>query len=318
MSGRWWRGAWLWSVSLAIAIGGTGIGLAFAQSQPAEPVAPAERPGQAERGGGRPGAQGRRAEMAREAFRARLERRRAMLTEMLARTDTLLAELDRGTELSAIRAQADELERQAGNPDGDGVAQADAAPPVPDAERERPERAPLSEDERAGALRLMQEHRPEAFEEYEQLRARDPRAAERMLERAAPRLREVMALRDRDPQAFDQRLRELGAFGRAAQMARRIAAGESTMTPDALAAAKQRLREAVNDVYTARLETQQRELDALTARLAGVRSELEERTRTREQAVDEHTERMLSRARAARAIAGPDRAPGEKPRNPAR
>lgn len=259
-------------------------------------------------------------------FRERLERRMEELDRQRERMQRAMARLEAGEAPSRVMrellgpgmAREGGFGRDAGNGRGPG---GDAQPVRPFRDRfngpgpnggppggDFPGAGlPLSGEERERALGIIQERLPSIHERLTRLRELDPVAAERMLDRLTPRLREAFNAMRRDPEQFELRARELesglAVFDASMALRRLFAAGE--MAGERVDAARGALREALGAQHDARLALQQHQIASLEKELARVRAEFDDAGARREQILDERTEAFMEGMKARAGEGGP-------------
>jgi hypothetical protein len=176
-------------------------------------------------------------------------------------------------------------------------------PGPPDQLASIPDDRPLTPEQRERVMAFLRETMPGMAERFQSLSTTDPEAADRMLGRMLPRLREASRLREEDPELFALKGDELrtGVDVVAAIRALRAAQG-SPAGPEADAAlttARAGLRDAVSRQIDARLRVQEHELAVLLRRVESLQADLLRRQAGRDAAIADTLER-LERAPAPR------------------
>lgn len=282
--------------------------------------------------------------------RERLQRRLEDIRRFESRLEGLLARLDAGESpadvlrdlapLDGMREGGRRGPREPRSPERPEARPGDRGgdfPPVPgrpegrgerDGPRERqgppdqlasiPDDRPLTPEERERVMAFLRETMPSMAERFLSLTASDPEAADRMLSRMLPRLREASRLREEDPELFTLKGDELRTGVEVIGAARALRASQNapagTERDAAIASARAALREAVTRQIDARLRVQEHELAVLMRRVESLQADLLRRQAGRDAAIAETLERVERGpgARDGRREA-PRGAPGERP-----
>jgi hypothetical protein len=187
-------------------------------------------------------------------------------------------------------------DRRPGSADADLLGEAPGdAPRQAGGPDDRPSRGgppgPLSDDDRRAIKDFIAATSPAMAEQFSELEARDPEAAERRLREFAPRVRLLLELRSRDQRLYELRLidiREGRAAIEAVRELRRLEKQDVPVDDSRRTQVQSRLRAALEKQFDARSQAMSHELDKLRRRI-------EERPSKRDQAVDETIRRMLER-----------------------
>jgi len=167
-----------------------------------------------------------------------------------------------------------DLDQQSGKRDG------------PRGERDRI----LTDEERERFLTFAREKLPQIATRLEELRATDPKGADMVIARLAPRIRDAMAARD--PQLITLRLDEIQVGVLVLDRVRQFRDAQGSQDPANILAARTSLREAIDQQFDAKLKLQQHEITTLTSRIEELRKELERRQSNRAAFIDSLIERV--------------------------
>jgi hypothetical protein len=144
--------------------------------------------------------------------------------------------------------------------------------------------------DRQRLMRVLRDELPEIANGLEELRRKEPRTGERLIERMMPRLRQTVAEKPRDEELFRLRISEMRSMFvlmRAARAARLANEAAQETVPDA------DLRAAVENAFDDRLAVQRREADLLERRVRDLREDISAREKDKAKLVDEGVERIL-------------------------
>jgi len=162
----------------------------------------------------------------------------------------------------------------------------------------RGDRRWVADDDRL--LELLGEIDPGAINGFEELRERNPRFAHRLLHAAGPRLLKIDRLRDDDPDLYRIEAEQFRIDRLIMQTARSlhgaVAGDADTEEPASIDEAREQLRELVGRKVDLEIEARRLRLVAAEEKLQQLRESIEERDRSRENAVNERVDRILERA----------------------
>lgn len=159
-----------------------------------------------------------------------------------------------------------------------------------------PPGAELSAEQREVVMDAVREHLPTLAARMDALREMDPEAADRLMERLAPRLREAARVREQDPELAQLRLEDLRTgievldAIRGLRRAQGMGVGEAR--EGAMERAKGDLRARLVEQHEVRMRLQAREVDALTKRLEDLKAELDRKRGEGEKNVEEVLKRI--------------------------
>jgi hypothetical protein len=174
-------------------------------------------------------------------------------------------------------------------------------PVRPDAPGARPD------EMRERAMAVVREHLPILAARLEAIREFDPEAADRMIQRLAPRLHEAAEMMRRDPEVGRLKLEEIAAGIDVLEMIRDLR--RAKISPDGdraskVESAKARLRQALQAQQEVRLRVQEREIAMLEQRVSELRAEVERRRREGGAAIEEMVNRISEETEAGPAMRG--------------
>lgn len=286
------------ALSLTLALV-AGTSFAFPQPEP-QPDSPpkADRPT-----AGKGKAEGREP-IDGERLKARLERRLQEFRKLTAELEAGIKRLDEGTPPAEVASDMEALAQPYRSFDGGGPRDRSNG----DSNfRGGPDRGPNGERggwDRGGrdqetpidpqtVLDVLKDAAPAFATRVEKLRETDPEAADRMIGRMAPRLRDAIQVRNKDPQLFTLRINEIKVgidLLDAARAYREAVKGGDTAAIDA---SKAVVADIAAKQFDARLATQEREMHALEERVEGIRGELAKKRSDREKSVEGFVEWIL-------------------------
>lgn len=170
----------------------------------------------------------------------------------------------------------------------------------PDDQRPRPEgeRARPDSPDRERLVESLRDDLPNLSRVIDEVRGADPRAADALLERWTPRLRELHSLRSRDPDLYQLKLAEVRAGVQilgAVREVRRLRALPAE-TPDLQAQrdqAESTLRRAATEGFEARQAVQSHEVRVLSRRLEAMQARLAEQRANRDERITQFVDRLL-------------------------
>lgn len=203
-----------------------------------------------------------------ERLRERLEGRLADLEEERARIEGAIAKLDEGAGGMEVMREL-RPDRMDGPPEWEGPERGPG-----DGARDG---APLTEAEKERVRAFIEEQNPQMAARLRELRETRPELAERLLERATPRIRELMRLREENPELFGLRTRSMRLgleLREAAMTAHRLIDAEGEASASALAAMAE-VERLVRERAEVEVSVRRAELDALERRLERLRAEVE-------------------------------------------
>ncbi len=156
----------------------------------------------------------------------------------------------------------------------------------------------MSDEMRKGLTEFLQEHLPELATRLGVLREADPEAADRMLDRLAPRVREAARIKTSDPKLFDLRLKEVQAGIGVLEAVKELRTAQdlpenSSDRPKRLEAATVSLRARVTEQHDTRMNLLAYEVESLAKRLDGMRADLERKRSEGSKAVDDMTRKII-------------------------
>ncbi len=302
-----------------VMIGGVLGVLALSTLAGAQPQPERRRPPEATEGGPL-------REMTVERMRMRLagslENTREEIKTLKSREENLasaLARLDSGASVREVFAALREAEAgKPPRPEGEGDRPGRGDRPGGDDEMSRPARpGPLSPEERRRILAAVAKEFPELHGRLRQVEADSPGEVERLVMRLAPRIREFEDLRERDPAMARIRLREMKASLRFVFASREwrnaVATGEAGA--ERLEVIRTDVRESLAEMFDARSDAQQLDLDRLKERMARLEAELSDRRTNRDALLEEQIERMNPMMRLDRPEQGEPGGPRPPPGN---
>lgn len=269
-----------------------------ALAQPSDTAPPAREPA------GAPGAPA----IDDDALRERLERRLVETRAASQRLEAALAQLDAGDD---ARSVARELGREFARDAMEGRGARRPNMPGRDGGRgfrpwrDRPSAAePLDADERARVLAMIERGMPETAERLARLRETDPEAADAMLARLAPTLRNLLD-RFGDGPVGEARLAEFRAGRDIAEAGRHLRGLiRSNASPADIAAAEADLAQRIERGYDARLAVAAAEIAELEARVASLRARLSSARENRDEEINARVDELTTRVREDAADAG--------------
>lgn len=159
---------------------------------------------------------------------------------------------------------------------------------------EGPPRDRLPKLDREELLELLRTELPEVAASMDELRRIEPRAADRLVDRLLPRLRQTASEKRRDEELYRLRIRELRSMfalmraARASRLAANAKAGDDAAQTKVDAA----LRTAAENAFDDRLAVQRREADLLERRVRDLREDIAQREADKQQLIDEGLERI--------------------------
>ncbi len=246
----------------------------------------------------------------RDRLRARLERRLAEYRRFTAELEAGIARLNDGAPPGEVAAALESLAqsirpgeallRDRTSQEGPGTR---GGPPRdrsgPEGDRAFPDREGRPRDgaiEPVRLLEILKEASPEFAARIETLRGTDPEAADRMIGRMGPRLREALQAREQDPELFRLRVNEIRSGIELFDAARAYGQAVRSADPAAITAAESSLTEAANTHFDVRVAMQEREMQSLAARIEELRAELDRKKSERQSMVDGFVEHMKRKA----------------------
>ena len=134
----------------------------------------------------------------------------------------------------------------------------------------------------------MKEIAPGAAEEFEIIKAKNPQAAERLLERLGGQLRPLVDHKDRKSADFAEKKADLDAFVEVVRQGRLLAeerAGQNR--PEMVTDFRGKLRAAIGKQVDARLKIQERQVEDLTKRSAKLREQVDRNRANREKFIED-------------------------------
>lgn len=244
----------------------------------------------------------------RGALRVRLERRLEQVRRDEERLTQALEKLEAGEPLEEVRGAAEgPRDGPRGRP---GPGRRGAGGPRPDGPPPPGGPPPQGRVDPHAIMEFIRAHTPELAARLDELRRRDPQAADRLMERLQGRVREVLS--ERDPALREARTAEFRHMPRMFEVSRRFTQAIRRGAPEAeAAAARTALRSAIGEQFDLRLKRHQAEISVLEERVTRIRREVEDYTTRREQVIDAALERAEKRAREPeRDGDAPDAPPG--------
>lgn len=263
----------------------------------------------------------------RARLRESLERRRELTESMRVRLDEAITKLDRGEQIDAELAEGRGFMPEMRD-DGPGQRWRSDRPEARGAGGARvggmgagepPE--PLSIEEVRRLRVFIDENLPLLGERLRIAEQNDPQAAQRMIGRIAPRLREAFEARERSPEVFKLRIQELEQGFQLLDAARRTRRVVETDGPESPAAteARARFRELAAAHFDTQLRLQNAEVAELEARIADLRAEIDRKTTHRDEEIDARVDEVLRSSRPDRPEgAGRPSRPGAEGSGPGR
>jgi len=227
-------------------------------------------------------------------LKARLEERRDQLAAAATAVENAIQRLENGSPPEEVAADMERLADEVRGGDARDTRRfpgRDGGRRSGELRESRNSQAPV---DHAATLEILKEVAPAFAARVESVRASNPEAADRMMGRMAPRLREAARTRTTDPELYELRVAEIRSgidvleAGRAYREA--VGTGDAGAISGALAAVKG----AAENQFDARLATERRELLAFEARVEEIRGQLTRRTSEREAMVNAFVERMTA------------------------
>lgn len=138
---------------------------------------------------------------------------------------------------------------------------------------------------------------PDFAARVKEVRDKHPQLADRMFQRLAPRVRDILSVREQDPELFKLRLEELkgGLTVLECIHAYRQAMlldDHAADTPAKRTEAEKALRDAVAVTFDQRLKLDEHEATRVSDRLNDIRAEIEKKRTDKEKAVDDIVKRI--------------------------
>jgi hypothetical protein len=163
--------------------------------------------------------------------------------------------------------------------------------------RDTPPGAPLAAQDRERIHAFLAEHMPEFAKRVDSVREVDPQAADRMILRLAPKIREALGFMKRDPEMFRLRLDEMKGGIDVLEAVRDYRAAiskpaDSAGREEAVKRATERLRGVLGAQFDLRTRVMQRDIEVLAKRLEEMRADLEKRRGGRDAAIEEMLGKM--------------------------
>ena len=291
---------------------GVGVGVVVlaslagaAAADAAQPEAAAQTP--AKTSDQRPAAREGREPIDRDRLRARLQRRLEETRKATTELEGTIRRLDDGAPVGEIAGEIERLaqslrsgdgslrlgngrEEGRSGPDGDRTSRFSEMREGRQPREGRGGDAPI---DTARMMALLKEAAPEFAARVESLRAANPEAGERMLNRMAPRLRDALQVRAKDPELFELRVTEIKSGIEMLEAARAFRAAADGTDATATATARAALDLAAERQFDARVATQEREMHSLEARVEEIRGQLARKKSERDAMVSEFVERMV-------------------------
>ncbi len=274
-------------------IGAAWTPLAIAQ----QPASPKDGPQASPPGAARPvrAAGGPETPISKEALRDRLQRRLAEARDSATQLEEAINQLDKGASPEDVRRMLPERGGQGRRDRDDSMGPGEgldkvAGGPGSQGRQDRP----LTDEERQTVREILGAAFPEMLKRLDELSAKDPEAGRRRLSEMHPRVKFLFELKKRDSEMYTMRLEEI----RTAREA--VAAGVDVVElrrkgqPDQAAMTK--LRTLVVAQLDARMAVARRELQQLLERIEAKRTEIEQNTREREDAIERQMKAVLERA----------------------
>lgn len=274
---------WATWLSLAAIAGSAGLAMGWRGDDPPPPP-PREQDG---------------AMFDREAMRARVQRRMDEMERELARMKEFKQRLDNGEAPPRMERPWSEgakkgdglprervremMERRRGEEHGPGAG----GPP-----KGAHEGGPGEKMDYESLRPRLLETAPGVVEIMDRLRERNREVADRVWQRMTPRFKEAAALRERDPQGFQLKAEEVRTGLGVILAIGEVREAKEKSDDAALTTKRAALRDAVAKQVDARIATQRHEVEALDARLAGLRKSLDSQVQDREKTIDERAKKM--------------------------
>lgn len=240
---------------------------------------------------GRPGQKVLDIRIDADALRARLRRSVARAQKTIELHTSALAKLDEGASptevLAEIKIQG--FSRNANKlraPGSRGDQSAKQAPKVR-----------LSTKDREEMHKLLKRHFPDLWMNLDLMAKMDPQSADRLLERMAPRFREILLLQETQSDLADHKIEEMQVglmFVEASRIYKAIITDRSTADSER-AQALLTLREVAAKRFDVQLKAKQHEISKLEARLNELKSSIDTLSDRREDEIN----RMITTARKA-------------------
>jgi hypothetical protein len=252
---------------------------AAGQEPPRDPAAPPPSPGALDAGGRR------KPEDDRAALKARLERRLAESKLNQERLERAVKMLDAGEGMDKIRQEAspgfggrfDRTGREGSAREGQG-------PRRPREGHQGPPPGPSPDGE--AVVDMIKQVNPDLFERIQQARRENPEAADRIIQRVAPHMREL--IEERDPEMRRLRIQSMRNGWEIAGATRELAdAIRSGAAERERAAAEARVGSLLGAHFETQVKLHEREIAMLEERLVQLRTEMAEQSSGREPFVKE-------------------------------
>ncbi|MDX2147174.1 MAG: hypothetical protein SFZ23_06590 [Planctomycetota bacterium] len=322
-SRRWTR----WSLLLvAVVAGGTllhspasGAGNAEAELQPAQASSPTDAAAEPKS----PSPDRGDASPARSRPRAKefIERRLRRVEELRSAYSRALERLDQGKALQEIFPDLREIEQRTMTELGrrvmrDAQSTEGGTPRDRLAERARQRLAESSDDadeairpgtpeQRTRSLAFLKNNMPMLWQKLSVWRERETEAVDRLLDRVAPRVRQLEQDQKRDPKIFELRMQDLRSTLLLMETNRQLfeAYREQPRDETKISALEKSIEGLAGAVFDARVMVQEQELAQLTKRVDELRRELTISRESRERMVARHTRDMINRAKPGSDVA---------------
>lgn len=258
------------------------------------------------------------ANMDRDELAGRLKARLESLDTARDRIAGILTKLEAGENVSGLIDPANDRWFMGRGPrGGDGQGRRPGSPDRPRfGGRDRPDQPErfrnhnqLDETELAEIRALIDEHIPQMAARLRAAEETDPDAAKQFLSRIAPRFRDVLVLKKEAPQLVEIRLNEMRTgmeIVGAARELRRLR--QSQPDSEAFKAKRSEIRGLLAKQLEYRQTLERHRLAKMAEDLHSATAKLDEQESNREKIIDEHLDRVLSRA-----FDGPR---GDRPRSP--
>jgi hypothetical protein len=182
----------------------------------------------------------------------------------------------------------------------------------------RPERGPPAEPLQIEEVRaFIREHLPGLGQRLDSAGDADPTRTERMIRRMAPRIEEIMRQRATDPELARLRLQEMRTAMEIVDHSRTLRRLSTDQAAEGeVQKARRELRALLGRQFDLRQQLEARRIEKSRGELDEAARHLRERQGTREQVLDEHLERVLSRRGPDEDGEPPsDRGPRRRPRD---
>lgn len=230
-------------------------------------------------------------------LRARLERRLEFMRRQQEELETALAELDTRAEQKEVKETENHAAPNERPRHGEDRGQrlTDRAMDRPRGSRDVPENRRRNIEL---VLEFLQENNPEIAQRVQQAVRENPRMAEGIIGRLAPRIHEIRELQRHDPAMARLRTAELTNGWALMHASRRLRDAFNTepRDRDTIRGLRQNIKEHVTRQFEIRAKIQQHEIESLQERIEHARTSTQEMMSNRDEIIAEHVDRIIEAA----------------------